>query len=682
MQFVFVNAAGTPLFVRDDAEQASWTHEEMNVSLVFPYDPAKVILRGMRVGFYDPVGTFQLFEIRKARTMEPDHSQEIGAEHIAVSELTDEIVSEKQKLTNKTVSEALGGVLTGTQWSVGTVQTGIASSSADINRGDVWRAVRQIEENWNVYILPRVTFNSSGISGRYLDVIKAEGTFRGVRLSLEKNTNEAGVIWDDTKLKTALYGYGKTQSRGSGNDDPPPLTFANEVWTATSDHPAKPSGQTYIEDPDATAAFGRNGRPRFGYYQNGDIESASVLLEKTWETLKTVRVPDVTIDCTVSDLYRLGYADQPLRLHDTADIEIRPTNIHLQKEIIRMTEDLLDPTRTRLTIGSYIPNIIYINRQNAKHGGGGGGSGDSQTDQEYQFQEYQTQINQNDEQITLVAQHLSEAVGVLEEAGIAIESQGVLIYSLDRTKGIGDVINSIEVTVAGIYISGDEINIKGNHIYMSDYVTVTNLEANYATITSLDSEIARVDGLVAGTSSFTSIACSGNVAAAGTATVGALAVNGQNYVDHTISLTSIGQTRFLGVADLSLDHYHGITITESGGVVTVTQGAAQATAGSDSFNIADTQFYQSGVSAARTAGYIAGVNEFTPVTIYVADYSNRFYLTRYNNGSATELYTWDGDPTHTPTSAGLHRWYYSPDLLTNGYYAAYSANSGTYYTRS
>ena len=270
---------------------------------------------------------------------------------------------------------------------------------------------------------------------------------------------------------------------------------------------------------------------------------------------------------------------------------------------------------------------------------------------------------------------------MLKEAGIAVESQGVLIYQLDRTKGVGDVIHSIEVSVDGIFIQGDVITIKGNHINMGEYVTITNLEANYATITALDSEIARVNNLVAGTSAFSSIACTGNIAASGTATVGGLAVNGQTYVDHTISLTGIGSTRILGVADLSLNHYHGITITESNGVVTFTQGAAQATAGTDSFNIADTNFYRQGVSAARAAGYAAGVNEFTPVTIYLATYGSRFYLNRYNQGSAIELYTWDGNPDSTPQSAGMHRWYWSTDLLSVGYYAPYSQVSGTYYTR-
>jgi hypothetical protein len=300
-----------------------------------------------------------------------------------------------------------------------------------------------------------------------------------------------------------------------------------------------------------------------------------VLLEKTWETLKTVRVPDVEIDCTVSDLYRLGYADQPLRLHDTADIEIRPTNIHLQKEIIRMTEDLLDANRTRLTIGTYIPNIIYINRQNAKHGGGGGGSGDSQTDQEYQFQEYQTQITQNDEQIVLVAQHLSETVGVLEEAGIAVESQGVLIYQLDRTKGVGDVIRSIEVSVDGIFIQGDVISIKGNVINMGNYVLIDNLVANYATINSLNALSADFNNLTTGATTASMIS-----------TV-LLEVGGRQYKNVPVSLGPISAGNFLGTANtsVSLNHSHSITCSVSGNRVTITIGQAQTSNGSDYFDI-------------------------------------------------------------------------------------------------
>lgn len=384
MRFLFFNAAGSILFERSDAESAGVTHEEMTLQAVFPYVPEKEILRGMRVGYEDALGVFQVFEIRKVRTLEPDHLQDISAEHIAISELTDEFAA-KAEWTNITASAALSPLLANTGWSIGTDTTS-NTSSGDLSNGNVWNATRLIQQNWNVYILPRIVVGAAGITNKYLDIIPAEGTWRGFRISLDKNANEIGVIWDDSKLKTALYAFGQEKNKV-------PLTFANVVWTATADHPAKPSGQTYLEDPTATAAYGRNGRPRFGYYQNASITNATTLLEKTWETLKNVSVPDVTVNASVADLHRLGYVDVPLRLHDTALIEVRPTGVVLQKEIIQYTEDLLDPLQSRLTIGTYIPNIIYINRENARRGGGGGGSGDSQTPQEYTTENNTVQIS-------------------------------------------------------------------------------------------------------------------------------------------------------------------------------------------------------------------------------------------------------------------------------------------------
>ena len=373
MQFLFFDSADTVLFAREDAESASVTHEQLQFQALFPFDAGKEIRQGMRVGFAVSTGDYQAFEVRKVRTLEPDHFQEITAEHIAISDLTDEF-HQKREFTNRTAEQALSWLLTNTGWAIGT-STASNTSSYDMSIGDVWSAIKNIEQNWNVYILPRVTVNAGGITGKYLDIVPAGGSWRGFRLSLEKNANEIGVTWDDTKLKTALYAFGQEQN-GT------PLTFKDVVWSKTADHPAKPAGQTYLEDDDATAAFGRNGRPRFGFYQNASITNANTLIQKTWEVLKTVNVPDVCINSTVSDLYRLGYSDVPIRLHDTALVEIRPTGVILHKEIVQYTEDLLDPLQSRLTIGVYIPNIVYINRQANKRFGGGGGSG-GQTFMEY-----------------------------------------------------------------------------------------------------------------------------------------------------------------------------------------------------------------------------------------------------------------------------------------------------------
>ena len=473
MTFLFFTAANVPIFTRSDAESAVWTVEEMGLQCLFPYDPDKVIQRGQIIGFPDDTGAYQAFEIRKVRTYEPDHYQEIWAEHIAISQLTDEHFGTAE-WTNITASAALTALLAGTGWSVGNV-TASGTSSADISMGSVWQDVRTIEKNWNVYITPRIVLGASGITGRYLDIAPAQGTWRGIRLALDKNADEIGVTIDDTSLVTALYGYGRNVETSGATA---PLTFGSVVWTATADHPAKPSGQTYIEDPAATAAYGRNGRPRFGFYQNGDISDPNVLLEKTWEALRISTAPTVTIDCMVRDLYRLGYADQPIRLHDTAIVEIKPTGTKLQLEIIRLVVDLIDPTATRPTIGAYIPNIIYIDREISNHATGGGG-GRGQTNLEKEITEFNTEITANAYQISLRAYQLDmdNVENILAQAGMEINSQGVLIYAENNPNMVGakfkvlsDSITSI-VTKTGINSLGQNETLYSEITQNADSIT-------------------------------------------------------------------------------------------------------------------------------------------------------------------------------------------------------------------
>ena len=405
MEFIFLNAAGQTLFVRDDMESGHWTQEQMSLSADFPFDPDKLIADGQRIAFRDPAtDVIQVFEINVVKNHEPEHYQEISAEHICIAELSDEHIN-NTKISGKTAAQALTTALTGTLWSVGN-NTASGTQDADFSRGSVWDAVNLIQKNWNVYITPRITISSAGvITHRYLDIAPAEGVWRGLRLSFRKNMIDPCVTYDESEVYTAFYGYGGNVDvpHATGDDTTEELTFADVVWTATSSHPAKPAGQTYLEWPEKTALYGRNGRPRYGYYQNGDIDDAGLLLEKTWESLKNSSSPKISISGTCVDLYRLGYADQPIRLHDLAIVEIEETGEAFQLQVIRNDVDLVDPTGTRPEIGDYIPNIIYINRDtNEKASGGGGGGGHGKTNDENEDLLYYTEFIKTQEQIGMV----------------------------------------------------------------------------------------------------------------------------------------------------------------------------------------------------------------------------------------------------------------------------------------
>ena len=486
--FVFFDAADHPLFLRDDAESATWSVDQLSLQATFPYKAGKEIERGMRVGFrFDD--SWAVFEVRKAKVYEPDHYQEITAEHIAVAELTDSVY-QGADVQNQTAQATLAPMLVGTGWAIGTV-TDSTLSSVDVGLSNVWNHARNIEKNWNVIVTPRVEVGPSGITGRYLDIAPNEGTWRGVRLSLERNADDMGVVWDDTDVKTALYGYG-------AETDGVKLTFADAVWSATDDHPAKPQGQTYLEDPEAKALYGRNGVNRWGYYQNSAIKDAATLLQKTWDTLKTLNAPRITINCTVTDLKRLGYNDQQIRLHDKVVVDIKPQNKTIVLDVIKLDIDLLNPTATRPTIGAYIPNIIYIDRQTSARARGGYGGGAGPDDAENQIYEFETLIDANGEAIRLEATQRAIVDGQLS-TDIAANASAI---TLSATK--------IQSLVVG---TGAQINADGTLVTDSDgnpvFTTTgaglySKIEQNKSSITQIVSAVGE-DGEVTTASIVTAI---------------------------------------------------------------------------------------------------------------------------------------------------------------------------------
>ena len=495
MEFIFLNAAGQTLFVRDDLESGHWVQQEMNLTADFPFDPGKKIEAGQWIAFRDPVtDIIEVFEIIIVTNQEPEHFQQITAEHICIAELSDEHIN-RTEISEKTAAEALTTALTGTLWSVGT-NTASGTQNGDISRGSVWDAVNMIQQNWNVYITPRVTISSAGaITGRYLDIAPAQATWRGLRLSVRKNLLDPAVTYDESEVYTALYGYGGSveKAQATGDDKTEELTFADEVWTATAEHPAKPSGQTYLEWPEKTALYGRNGRPRYGYYQNSNIKDAAVLLQKTWESLRQSCNPKVSISGTYTDFYRLGYKDQPVRLHDLAVIEIEETGELLYKEVICNDVDLIDPTGSRAEIGDYIPNIVYINRdtdQKASGGGGGGGrSKGSMTELEDQTGHFESEFIKNDRVIGMIV-GIKNGTAYIKAAQIvaSINSDGgTSILLAADTIDVDGLVNALRTKVLYVSeITAGEASISGDVFASGDITCNGDMEATNARFNTLN----------------------------------------------------------------------------------------------------------------------------------------------------------------------------------------------------
>lgn len=551
-EFVFFDSADKPLFVRTDAEQATWQVDEYSLTCNFPFVADKRIERGMRVSFDDEDGVHQFFEVRKVKTYTPDGYQELTCEHIVISELTD-VHTAEQPLTNVTPAAAVQTALAAqTQtgvllWQVGNV-TATATSSGDIGMGSVWQNIRSIEQNWNVYILPRVTYNTTGITGRYLDIIPADSAnrWRGMRLSIDKNMDEAGVTVDDTDVKTALYGYGGTAYTYNDPEhgtDPldkkgTKIDLKGATWSNPPANATLNSTLGYIEDTTATAAYGRNGKPRFGFYQNSDITDQGTLILKTWEALQATNKPRVTIDCMLRDLYRMGYDDEPVRLHDLVQVELLPVHDNLRLEIIKLSVDLLDPTATRPTIGVYIPNIVYIQRQTAYNAAGGvsstlsgrrgGGRSGGQTKAEAEWSEFQAGIEANNMIISLHAEQVTRSNEIIRQAGMSLDANNVIVYATDNVNNIQSKIN-VQADRIGLVVQGEgenksiraaqialAINANGSEaIINADHVNIETTSGN-AGLYIDDGQLkikgfVAVDDLSAGTITTITLAANGTI---------------------------------------------------------------------------------------------------------------------------------------------------------------------------
>lgn len=498
MQFVFLDTSGKTLFIRNDAISAQWTQEEMSLTADFPYISNKIIRDGQILAF-QWLNEWQIFEIKTAKELEPNHFQQITAESLVISELTDEHI-EQAEYTDLTAVDALTTALDGTLWSIGDVLTDPVSS-ADISRGSVWQAVNNIRDNWNVHIIPRYTLDGSGNIGRYLDIKPSEGTFNGVRLSVNKNITDSAVTWDRSNLITAIKGYGATVHEEEGGEETAsyPLTFAEAEWEETEDHPAKPLGDEWLIDPDATALYGRNGRPKRGFYQNTSIDDPYILLEKSWESLKNSNTPDLQIEGTVTDLYRLGYADDPLSLHDLVVVEIRPTGFLVEKQVVRLTVDLLNPLNTTPTIGNYIPNIIYINRDTneaatGNRGGGGGGRGQTNKDEvidtNIEANKYQIVLeawnrenkdNQLDSKITITASEIRSEVSKSNSQIYSTISQTATQIRAEVRNTVSGIYSSITQTASQIRA---EIVGANSAVYSTIEQTATQIRSEVGTTAS------------------------------------------------------------------------------------------------------------------------------------------------------------------------------------------------------
>lgn len=445
---------------------------------------------GEYLGFLCIDGAFRLFCIDTAEDSERDGLTSITATDAGVEELAGMVVRSAQA-ENVGAREAFASILADTGWMLGTVTATERTGSVDVYYQTAWKAILDAQNTFDARLVVRYEMDNNVITGRVLDVLAKESTFRGRIFDSARDTDNIYTTRENVPV-TMLFGIGKAVSTG---DNPQKLTFADIAWSRANGDPAdKPAGQDWISDPEAVAKYGQ----RQDVYSNQYQDDPEKLLRETWEELQKRCKPSMTITANVQDMEMTeGYEHQQVRLWDTAAI-VKRDGTALESTIINIERDYVTPWLTKITLGNEEHASIarqMANQQSAleqlSNRVGGHGAG---------IEENKEFIVENKENIKLHTQQLDEQGTKLNEASITLNNAVITLEAHQQTLDEnGERISFAEVAIDGleaeiqlkvgkngviaaINLTPEEATIQAKRINLDGYVTSGQLSTEFADI--------------------------------------------------------------------------------------------------------------------------------------------------------------------------------------------------------
>ncbi|GAE31927.1 phage tail protein [Alkalihalobacillus hemicellulosilyticus] len=264
-------------------------------------------------------------------------------------ELQEHIVVE-QNIISQSAQVALDAALVGTRWT-GVVEGEFGQASTQFHYISSAVAVWNVLEVWGGDVKDVVVFDEQNhIVARNVKLLQRLGADNGKRFEIDHDITEIQRTILSYPV-TALYGRGASlTTEGDEGGETQYLDFAAVEWsTASGDPTNKPLGQAWVGDPQALQKYGRQYEGellhREGIWQDQDIEDPELLLQKTWEHLPKVSVPEVHYRLSVHLLEHMaGYDHEKVSLGDTARAIDRQFSkpIEIQTRIIAVEYDLTD----------------------------------------------------------------------------------------------------------------------------------------------------------------------------------------------------------------------------------------------------------------------------------------------------------------------------------------------------
>ncbi len=344
-----------------DAVHTEKLNMENTFSFTVPADhpDSQYVTEGNLAAFQDLDMAWQLFEIKRIDDAHGDGLTRTAFCEHAFYELIDDFIQDVRP-TGCSANFALTQALSGTRWSVGTVND-LGTNSTNYYYESALSAVQKVASVWAGELQFRVVVNGGVISARYVDLLSRVGADTGKQFAYGRHTKSIKREVDLTTVATAMFGRGKgveVDTGGYGRR----LDFGAIEWTVAGGNPVdKPLNQEWVGDPDALTAWGRpGGRHRFGIFQDDQETDAATLLQKTWGYLQQYKTPRVTYSLDVADLERLsGYSHEKVRKGDTVRVidRIFSPALLVAARVVEIDRDLLQPDNTKIVLGNFAPDL-------------------------------------------------------------------------------------------------------------------------------------------------------------------------------------------------------------------------------------------------------------------------------------------------------------------------------------
>lgn len=353
------------------------------------------------VEIYTSIGSVGIFRVRAPQESYGDETITVECEH-AITEVADYLIKEdyEKAMNAQTAMKTLFSHYKGKLWKLGSLTNLSGTVNVIASYNTVLEAMLAILDQQRDLMM---TFDFT--TSPWTINFTKKGTVVAAEGRLSRNVKSAKVTYDDSNLCTRVYADGLTGTKNNvyGHLDASTLSKYGVVEKTVS-------GSDNKDDTTRTAkAFlNDNKEPKVSV----EIDAADLSLI-TGEPLDTFEL---------GKLCRLALPD------DDVTIEQHITSLSWD-DVFNNEESI------HVTLAAKKDTVLSFLHDVETGGGRGGGSASRKTDKNKK--EYTTKFEQTDRSIEMVATRTDKNDKILEQAGMSLNSKGVLTYATDSKLNIG-----------------------------------------------------------------------------------------------------------------------------------------------------------------------------------------------------------------------------------------------------